>query len=88
MAKFYTYIFLNFFVNRKLTLPKQQILNSSKLKEFADNNFKFDKNGRNFSKQVENTVGKGEIAHNEQSLLFLQRFQRTFTADMLKQELV
>ena len=30
----------------------------SKLKEFADDNFKFDKNGRKLSKQVENTVGK------------------------------
>ena len=38
------------------------ILDSSKLKEFADDNFKFDENGRNFSKWVENTVGKGEIA--------------------------
>ena len=26
--------------------PKQQILNSSKMKEFADDNFKFDENGR------------------------------------------
>ena len=42
--------------------PKQQILDSSKQKEFADDNFKFDENARTFSKQVENTVGKGEIA--------------------------
>ena len=28
------------------------------------------KNGRMFSKQVENTVGKGEIARHEQFLLF------------------
>ena len=27
--------------------------------------FKFDEIGRKFSKQVENTVGKGEIAHYE-----------------------
>ena len=38
-----------------------QILDSSKLKESADNNFNFDENGRKFSKWVENTVGKGEI---------------------------
>ena len=31
---------------------------TSKLKEFADDNFKFDKNGRKLSKHVENTVGK------------------------------
>ena len=32
------------------------------MKEFADDNFKFDENGRKLLKQVENTVGKGEIA--------------------------
>ena len=35
---------------------------SSELKDFADNNFKFDENGRKLSKPVENTVGKGEIS--------------------------
>ena len=49
---------------------------SSKLKEFADDNFKFDENGRKLTKRVENTVGKGEIAHYEQFLLFPQCFQR------------
>ena len=44
------------------------------MKEFADDNFKFDENGRKYSKRVENTVGRGEIAHNEQYLLFLQCF--------------
>ena len=34
---------------RVLTLSKQQILDSSKLKQFADDNFKFDENGRKFS---------------------------------------
>ena len=38
------------------------MLDSSKMKEFADDNFTFDENGRKLSKQVENTVGKGEIA--------------------------
>ena len=42
---------------------KQQILASSKLKVFAGKNFKLDENGKKFSKIVENTVGKGEIAH-------------------------
>ena len=45
-------------------ITTRQILDSSKLKEFADNNFKFDINGRKSSKWVENTVGKGEIACN------------------------
>ena len=47
-------------------LPDDKILDSSKLKEFADDNFKFDENGRNLSKRVENTVGKGKIARYEQ----------------------
>ena len=34
----------------------------SKLKQFADNNFRFDEDSKKFSKEVENTVGKGEIA--------------------------
>ena len=46
------------------------------MKEFADNNFKFDENGRKLSKLVENTVGKGEIARYEQFLLFPQCFQK------------
>ena len=58
-------------------LNKQQIVDASKLKKFADNNFKFDENGRKFSKRIENTVGKGEIAHYEQFLLFTQCFQKT-----------
>ena len=57
-------------------ITRQQILDSSKLKEFADDNFKFDENSRKLSKQVENTVGKGEIARYEQFLLFPQCFQK------------
>ena len=53
---------------------KRQILDSSKLKEFADSNFEFDENGRKLSKRVENTVGKGEIARNEQFLLYRQLY--------------
>ena len=67
--------------NPHLTFPKRQILDSSKLKEFADDNFKFVENGRNLFKQVENNVGKGEIAHYEQFLCFPQCFQKTYTAD-------
>ena len=43
-------------------LPDDKMLDWSKLKQFADNNFKFDENCRMFCKRVENTVGKGEIA--------------------------
>ena len=59
-------------------LLDDNILDSSKLKEFADDNFKFDENGRKLSKWVENTVGKGEIACYEQFLLFPQCFQKAF----------
>ena len=45
------------------------------MKEFADNNFKFD---RKFSKRVENTVGKGEIVRYKQFLLFPQCFQKVY----------
>ena len=71
-------------MNFKLSLPnspRQQILDSSKLKEFADDNFKFDEYGRKFSKWVENPVGKGEIDRYEQFVLFPQGFQKTCPAD-------
>ena len=61
--------------------PNDKIEDSSKLEEFADNNFIFYENGRDFSKPVENTVGKGEIARYEQFLLFSQFSQKTCTAD-------
>ena len=57
-------------------ITRRQILDSSKLKEFANDNFKFDENGSKLSKRVENTVGKGEIARYEQFLLFSQCFQK------------
>ena len=61
--------------------PNRQILESSKLKDFADNTFNFDESGRIFSKRVENTEGKGEIARSEQFLLSPQCFRETCTAD-------
>ena len=63
------------FSHKVLTFTKRQILDCSKLKEFADENFKFDENRIKFSKWVENTVGKGEIARYEQFLIFPQCFQ-------------
>ena len=69
---------MNFTLNPQVVKPitRRQILDSSKLKEFADGNFKFDENGRKLSKWVENTVGKGEIARHEQFLFFPQCFQK------------
>ena len=38
--------------------------------QIANDNSKFDENGVNFSRRIENTVGKGEIACYEEFLLF------------------
>ena len=65
-----------------LLFPKSQILDSSKLKEFADISFKFDENGRLLFEQVENIVEKGEIACYKQFLLFPKCFQKNCTRDM------
>ena len=46
------------------------------MKEFADDNYKFDENGGKFSKSVENAVGKGEIARCEQFLFSLSVYKR------------
>ena len=51
------------------------------MKEFVDDNFKWDENDRKFYKWVQNTVGKGEFARYEQFLLFPQSFQNACTAD-------
>ena len=60
--------------------PKRQILDNSILKEFSDDNFKFDENERKFCKRVENTMGKGAIASYEQFLISQQCFQKTLAA--------
>ena len=66
---------------KNLTLSQTTNFRLSKLKAFADDNFKFAENGIELWKQVENTVAKGEIARYEQFLLFPQSFQKTSTAD-------
>ena len=48
-----------------LPFPKQQILDSSKLKVLVDENFKIEESGREFSKRVENIVVKGEIVFSK-----------------------
>ena len=67
----------------RVPFPNRQILDSSKLKESADDKLGLDENGRNFSKQVENTVGEGEIARYEQFLLFPQCFQMSCAAGLV-----
>ena len=51
----------------------------SKFKEFADNNFEFDERGGKLSKWVE-TLGKGELVHYKQVLLFPWYFEKTWNA--------
>ena len=58
--------------------PKRQILDSSKLKEFADDNFEFDESDRKFSKRVENTLGKEENC----SLRAISHFPTVFPKDL------
>ena len=65
------------FISSIIPFPNNKILDPSKLREFADDNFKFDDNGRKFSKRV----GKGKIAHYELFLLFSQCVWKTFNAD-------
>ena len=71
----------NQYMARKSFISQLILSQTTRLKEFADDNFKFNENGRKSSKLVENTVGKGEIARYEQFLLFPQCFQKTSTAD-------
>ena len=68
------------------SFPKRWNLDFSKLKKFADENFRFDDSGRVFSKMVENTVQKGEIA--PAIFPFPTVFTKAYNADMQKQGLV
>ena len=71
---------------------RRQILDSSKLKEFADDNFRFDENGGKFSERVEKTVGKGEIAVGKGEIgrykqffsFFSTEFSRDFSCRHIK----
>ena len=74
-------------LGRSQPFPKLQILDSSKRKEVADDNFKFDENGRKFSKQVENIEGKEEIARYEQFLLSYSVFKRLVLQTRKSQDL-
>ena len=84
-TKFFSYC-LN--ISNHEPFPKRQIFDSFKLKDFADVNSKFNENGREFSRRIENTAGKRKIACYEQFLLFHQCFQKTCTADTQKPGLV
>ena len=72
-----------FLFGQGLTLSQTTNLDPSKLKEFADDNFKFDENGRKCSERIANTMGKGEIAWYKQFLLY-QGFQKASFPDPSK----
>ena len=57
--------------------PKRQILDSSKFKEFADDNFKFDEGSRMLFKQVENTGERRNC-----SLQAISPFPTVFSKDL------
>ena len=71
----------SFFV---LLITGRQILDSSKLKDFADDDFKFDENSRKLFKPLKTLWGKREIAHYEQFLLFPQCFQEAYFPEASK----
>ena len=54
-----------------------------KLKAFADDTLNVAERLKFVCERVENTVGKGEIAHYEQFLLFQQCFQKTCTTRLV-----
>ena len=72
---------LKAFAHNVLTLSQTKIFRLFQTQRICRQQFQIDKNDRNFSKRLENTVGKGEIAHYEQFLLLQQCFQKTCTAD-------
>ena len=62
----------NLLFGKELTLSQ-----TTNLKLFKTHRLcRFDENGRKFFKWIENTVGKGEIAHNEQFSFFYSVFKR------------
>ena len=75
-AKFILSLWISCKFLQQLTHYQTKNFRLFQTEDFADDNFKFDKNYRKLSNHVENTVGKGEIAHYEQFLLFPQCFQK------------
>ena len=69
-------------------ITRRQILDSSKLKDFADDNLKFEENNIKLLKPFENNVGKGEIARYKQFLLFPQCFQKACFPGVSKRVIV
>ena len=64
-----------------MTLAVKVALNPNTTNQHEIVGFKFDENGKKFSKRVENTVGKGEIARYEQFFFFHTVFKRHVHCD-------
>ena len=69
-------------------LLKQQILESSQLKAFAEDKINVTQKLKFVMGWVENIVGKGANADNQQFLLFLQCFQKASCLGSLKVRIV
>ena len=69
-----------------LSLSQRQISDSSKVKEFAEDNFKFDESWKQFFKPLENNVGKGENSCYKQFLLFQHSFQKRLLLQTCKNQ--
>ena len=67
--------------NDNLTLSQTTHFRQLQTERVCRDTFKFDENGRMFSKWVKNTVGRGEFARYEQFILFPHCFQKTSNAD-------
>ena len=77
ISPFVTFILPNILYKTKLLpdITRRQILDSSKLKEFADDNFKFDKNGKKVLKTDRQHYGKRRNC----SLRAISRFPTVFS---------
>ena len=65
-------VILQFFSEKWEVFPPPVKFSKMQMEQFRfqRSNFNYDENGRKLFKQVENTVGKGEIACYKQFLLF------------------
>ena len=70
------------------SLPNDKILDWSKLKAFADENFNIAKTVISVCDRVENIVGKGENVCYQHFLLFPQSFRKLSISGSLKLEIV
>ena len=66
------------------SLPNDKVLDSSKLKTFADDTTELTKKLKFVLRRVENIVGKGENAGYRYFLLFPQSFLKVFFSKVVK----